>query len=156
MDVRFYLAAGILTAAAASDIRTEKIDNRWILAGIAAGAVLSLAGAWPLGFSRMAAGMLLSAALLLPVFLIQGLGAGDIKLFMLIGWYYGPDTGVVGSAVLYSHGFSHKADRSLYGWSNGLPADSFCSCDSGCILQFCHTAKLFSRIDGTVRLLYAH
>lgn len=75
----------VLLAAVRSDIKKEKISNRLILFGLAAGIGLHLcvpyAGTW----LDTAAGMGLPFVICWLLFRIRALGAGDIKLFMLIG-----------------------------------------------------------------------
>lgn len=71
------------------DLRTDHIRNEWILVGLAAGILSMLRD-----FSWEAAGncvfgMLIPLILLWIPFRMHGIGAGDIKLFMVIGAFFG-------------------------------------------------------------------
>ncbi len=89
----------ILTASSVSDLRKYKISNVWILIGWLSGLAFRF---YEKGISGMGEGIFcvaVSILLLWPLFIIRGLGAGDIKLLSVISCYYGLDfwgeTGVV-------------------------------------------------------------
>lgn len=78
-----------LFLAAVEDLRVQRIPN-WISLG---GALLGLA-LWTRhdGFSGLSAGLLgwaTGVAMLLPVYLARGMGAGDVKLMGMVGAYLG-------------------------------------------------------------------
>lgn len=84
-----------VTAAAYFDLRSRRIPN-WLVAATMGGALtwhVVAGGLWGLWMS--AAGLLVGTAVLLPLFLLRGMGAGDVKLF-----------GAVGAAVTYTHVFT--------------------------------------------------
>lgn len=79
-----------LTAAAVSDLVRRKIPNRLVLAGIAVALMLHL---WlspqrlPLDWlGGMATGFLL----FLPLYVLRGMAAGDVKLIAMVGAFAGP------------------------------------------------------------------
>lgn len=77
----------VLIIAALVDISSYRIPNLWIGIGMAAGMVL-VAGEG--GLPRLAqtlCQMGVIFAVFYPFYLLKGLGAGDIKLFMLVGCY---------------------------------------------------------------------
>ncbi|MDI6874744.1 prepilin peptidase [Candidatus Solincola sp.] len=87
--VKAFLLWVLALSAAYFDFRWRKVPNRLILAGLICGAA---AAAWG-GRSdllRGGAGFLLGTALLLPFFLLGGVGGGDVKSLAIIGLFTGP------------------------------------------------------------------
>lgn len=68
------------------DFRTDKVPNRLILTGYLTGAVLSVHA--PPDLIHFIVSALWPIVLLYPLFLIRGLGAGDIKLFSVLSIFY--------------------------------------------------------------------
>jgi prepilin peptidase CpaA len=72
------------------DIRWRKIPNVWVLAGLVAG----LAGNFWLrglpGLGLSLGGLLLAATIYFPLYLLKGMGAGDVKLMVALGAIVGP------------------------------------------------------------------
>jgi prepilin peptidase CpaA len=101
------LLLALLLAAVATDLRSRRIPNTLVLAGIAL-ALLShaialsgmgqpLAGtSWWAPLAGLAAGL----AALMPLYLLRALGAGDVKLMAMVGAFVGPPT--VLTATLYT------------------------------------------------------
>lgn len=85
MKVEMILTPLLLLAAAGMDLRTEKISNRLIVFGLAAGIGLVLCGSYEGRWYDSLAGALLPVALCWILFRIHAVGAGDIKLFSVIG-----------------------------------------------------------------------
>lgn len=78
-----------VTAAAVSDLWRRKIPNRLVLAGLLAALALhGVSGAphWPLAW---AGGMATGFFLLLPLYLLRGMAAGDVKLIAMVGAFAG-------------------------------------------------------------------
>ncbi len=71
------------------DLRSYKISNHLILTGIITGILFDFYEYGQAGISSWLPGILLPVILLFPLFLIKVLGAGDIKLFSVIGSFYG-------------------------------------------------------------------
>lgn len=78
---------GILILAVCSDVRTEKIRNKLILAGLATGFLIQIyekgISFIPLWFIQIS----IPIFLFYPIFRIGTLGAGDIKLFSVIAGF---------------------------------------------------------------------
>ena len=76
----------ILCIAVWFDLKTDKVPNWLILVGYGAGALFRIGQAAdiPVYLERMA----LPIVILYPLFLIRGLGAGDIKLFSVISIFF--------------------------------------------------------------------
>ena len=83
------LAILVASASAVMDLRSDRIDNLWLLTG----AFLALAAHLTAGRAKSLPDYILGAflpvILLFPLFLIRVLGAGDIKLFSVLGLFMG-------------------------------------------------------------------
>lgn len=78
------------SVAVAMDLCSEKIDNRWILAGWFLGLFRqAFAGLFP-GLGKFLLGAALPLVFLFPLFWFRMLGAGDIKLLSVLGGFLGP------------------------------------------------------------------
>jgi len=102
------LLAVLLAAAVACDLRERRIPNLLILAGMVSGLALHAvatpgAGLFDtpfgaLGLLSSAAGLALGLLLLLPMYALNAMGAGDVKLMAMVGAYLGP-ADVVGAVL---------------------------------------------------------
>ena len=78
---------GVLIYAAYADMRRYKIPNLCILVGMAAGLIMTFVSD---SFMGTAAALVQAAVIFMafyPFYLLGGLGAGDIKLFMVLGCF---------------------------------------------------------------------
>jgi prepilin peptidase CpaA len=103
------LLLGLLAAAVWHDVRARRIPNALVLPGALAG--LALQGALPAGAGLYAtpfgalgvlaglAGMALGLAMLLPMYMLGTMGAGDVKLLSMAGAFLGPQQ-VLGAGLL--------------------------------------------------------
>lgn len=81
----FFAAAGAVWM----DLRMQKVRNWFILAGLAAGFIYHLAAEGLRGMIGFSAGVFCPVLLLGVLFLAGALGAGDIKLFAVLGGIMG-------------------------------------------------------------------
>jgi prepilin peptidase CpaA len=100
------LLAALLLAATFTDLRSRRIPNALVLAGLAAGVAchaLALAiGGAPLAGSEWwspLAGLATGFAVMMPLYLLRATGAGDAKLLAMVGAFIGAPT--VLAAALY-------------------------------------------------------
>ncbi len=99
-DIPVFTSLILLSAAAISDLVSERIPNPWICAGLAAG-VLCRAMAWtPFGWGGFFLGMLIPLLICWIPFCMRAMGAGDVKLLIVLGALNG------GSQILYCIFFS--------------------------------------------------
>jgi prepilin peptidase CpaA len=101
--------AALMLFASWRDLRTRRIPNKLILAGLVVG--LSLQYLIPrgsglfsqdpggLGLVEGCAGTAIGLLMLLPAYAMGAMGAGDVKLMAMVGAFLGP-YGVVGAALL--------------------------------------------------------
>lgn len=75
----------LLFAAVVLDLRTGRIPNRWICAGLAAGMILFLSPMSVLKPGAFFLGFLIPFLIGWIPFRMRAIGAGDIKLFFIIG-----------------------------------------------------------------------
>jgi prepilin peptidase CpaA len=83
---------GLVAAAAGMDLHTRRIPNVLVLIGL----VLALAVQWALhgaaeGIHRWMLGLLTGGGLFFPLYLLRGMGAGDVKLMAAVGAFVGPE-----------------------------------------------------------------
>ncbi|SEB21256.1 A24 family peptidase [Paraburkholderia sartisoli] len=83
---------GLVAVAAGWDLHARRIPNWLVLTALA----LALAVQWHLhgaggGSGRWALGMLTGGGLFFPLYLLRGMGAGDVKLMAAVGAFVGPD-----------------------------------------------------------------
>lgn len=71
------------------DIKTYKIPNALTVTGMAAGIIYRLYGLGPPGLFTAATDLIAGMMILFPLYLIRCLGAGDIKLLMVISTFLG-------------------------------------------------------------------
>lgn len=92
----------LLVIAAVIDARTYRIPNRLTVGGMVFGLAYNAitSAAWIDGLLGAAAGLGVGLLVLLPVYLLRVMGAGDVKLMAMVGAFVGfPD---IFHAVLYS------------------------------------------------------
>lgn len=91
--------AAVLAWASFSDVRSRRIPNAAILCGW--GAALLLNGLLPdgIGLSSSLLGLLAGLVVLMPLYMLRLLGAGDVKLFSVVGAFLGPFN-LVGAGLL--------------------------------------------------------
>jgi prepilin peptidase CpaA len=80
---------GLMGAAMVSDVRTERIPNVLILAGLVLGLALRGLGGWDLLFLSVA-GAAVALLVTVPLFALGAIGGGDAKLFAVVGAFMGP------------------------------------------------------------------
>jgi len=100
--------AAVLGAAAVSDLRSRRIPNALVLAGLAMGFFFQFVapeggGLFARWFGAVGAlkgllGVLMGLAIFLPLYMLRTLGAGDVKLLAMLGAWFGPHP-MVGVAV---------------------------------------------------------
>jgi len=99
MNLLLVTLVTLVIAAAIVDWRTHRIPNELVLIGAVLGvggnAVLPSGGGVVFGVSGMALGL----ALLLPLYLLRAMGAGDVKLMAMVGAWIGP-AGVFSAMLL--------------------------------------------------------
>ena len=89
----------ILSAAVYTDYRQGRIPNWIVVFGIISGLIICFLHGGLGSFLEGLCGMVLPVVLLYPAFMIGGLGAGDVKLFAVVGCYLGIK-GVLNSLIV--------------------------------------------------------
>ncbi|MEG0884092.1 MAG: prepilin peptidase, partial [Janthinobacterium sp.] len=83
----------LLTGAVWHDMRSRRIPNGLVFGGALAALLLHAVltpGAGGLGLPAALGGLALGLALLLPMYMLRALGAGDVKLMAMVGAFIGP------------------------------------------------------------------
>ncbi|CAN7664111.1 prepilin peptidase [Pseudoduganella sp. LjRoot289] len=81
----------LVLQAAVTDLALRKIPNALVLSGLLLALVLrGLAGPLQAMLSSWLAGMLAGFFLFLPLYLLRGMAAGDVKLMAMVGAFVGP------------------------------------------------------------------
>ncbi len=81
----------LLAIAVLMDLKYDRIYNYWIVFGIFLGLVLNISENGRYGAGNSLISMLLSFCVLYPLYKIGGLGAGDVKLFIMTGSFIKAD-----------------------------------------------------------------
>lgn len=84
----------LLVIASVTDIREHLIYNWTTYPGIALGLALRWIEGGNAGFEDAVKGFVICGVLMLPCFVLFGLGGGDVKLFAMIGAFLGFERGV--------------------------------------------------------------
>jgi prepilin peptidase CpaA len=127
MDPGRVVVLGVVVAAAVIDVRTRRIPNVLTFGSAAVALIYAFGTAGLHGLALSAGGWATGIGLFLPMFLLRGMGAGDVKLLGAVGAWLGP-AGVL-YAALYSvlaggvlalivgavHGYLGKALSNLWG-----------------------------------------
>ena len=122
----------LLSAAAWIDMRQHRIPNLISLGGAMAGLLLNT-GLYGLdGLLAGLGGMSLAFLIMLPFYLLRGMGAGDVKLMAAVGAFIGPHQillavgltlgagGIAGLAMLVLHGGIGQAFQRYWFTFRGL------------------------------------
>jgi prepilin peptidase CpaA len=93
---------GLLLLASAFDLARRRIPNRLLAVGLLAALVLHLAAGNPAALlTTYLAGFALGLLMFLPLYLLGGMAAGDVKLMAAVGAFLGP--GMVFQASLATY-----------------------------------------------------
>lgn len=83
----FLILLLILVVAAVMDVLFDKVYNEWILVSIGAGLSYAAWQGGKIGLLGAVISMTIPVIILYPLFMIGGLGAGDIKLLAAVGCF---------------------------------------------------------------------
>lgn len=90
IEVKTLLLLALLAIAAKFDITSRRIPNQLVLAGLIASFILQINFNGFEGFKAWGLGLLVGFGLLLPLYLLHVMGAGDVKLMAMVGSFIGP------------------------------------------------------------------
>ncbi|MBE3027666.1 hypothetical protein GQ37_019955 [Janthinobacterium sp. BJB1] len=93
LTVPAVLLCALLAGAVWHDVRSRRIPNGLVFGGALAALLLHAVltpAAGGLGLPAALAGLALGLALLLPMYMLRALGAGDVKLMAMAGAFLGP------------------------------------------------------------------
>ncbi len=85
----------LLGIAVATDLRSRRIPNLLLLPALSLALMLHAIDAGMAGLVTAASGLALGLAMLMPLYAVGGMGAGDVKLLGVIGSFLGPGGAVV-------------------------------------------------------------
>jgi prepilin peptidase CpaA len=93
----------LLCCAAWHDIRYYRIPNVLVFSGVILGILINtllpqVSGG--LGILTSFAGLAVGLAILLPLYLVRALGAGDVKLMAMVGAFIGPDNMLIATVYI--------------------------------------------------------
>lgn len=99
IEVKIALLLILLVVAGYFDIKSRRIPNQLVLAGLIASFVLQINLNGFDGFKAWGSGLLVGFGLFLPFYLLRAMGAGDVKLMAMVGAFIGP-LYVLGAALV--------------------------------------------------------
>jgi prepilin peptidase CpaA len=127
ITVAQWLGAFAITGAACwFDVRTRRIPNSLTFPAAALGLIVASVVHSGHGTVSSAAGLLLGLALFFPIFVLKGLGAGDVKLMGALGAWLGTSVifgvafytalagGVFATVLIVRHRYGSQAIRNLW------------------------------------------
>ena len=118
-------AFAVAGAACWFDLRTRRIPNWLTFPAAAAGLVAATVAHGGHGTVASAGGFLVGLALFFPLFLLKGLGAGDVKLMGALGAWLGTSVvfgvafytalagGLLALGLIAAHGYGRQAVRNM-------------------------------------------
>ena len=83
LSMLYFLVSG----SAITDLYRKKIFNKWLIAGIFCAVIATFAGWSSEPFLQKTMRAVFTLILLLPVYAMGGLGAGDVKLFTVMAFF---------------------------------------------------------------------
>ncbi|MET0582687.1 MAG: prepilin peptidase [Pseudoxanthomonas sp.] len=89
----------VVVVAAITDLAIRKIPNKLLLAAACAVLALHLLHPTPSGLSSALGGAAIGFALFLPLYVVRGMAAGDVKMMATVGLVLGP-SGTVYACVM--------------------------------------------------------
>ena len=85
----------LLVAAVVTDLRTHRIPNVLLAPALSLAFLLNTLHDGGIGFISAAAGLAVGILMFLPLYVVRGMGAGDVKLLGVVGSFIGPWGAVV-------------------------------------------------------------
>jgi len=119
-------AFAVAAAACWFDVRTRRIPNALTFPAAALGLIVATLAHGGQGAVTSAAGLLVGLTLFFPLFLLGGLGGGDVKLMGALGAWLGTSVmlgvafytslagGVLAIVLIVRHGYAAQAARNLW------------------------------------------
>ncbi len=123
---QWFGAFALAGAACWFDVRTRRIPNWLTFPAAAAGLVAATLAHGGQGTVSSGSGLLVGLALFFPLFVLRGLGAGDVKLMGALGAWLGTSVifgvafyttlagGVLALGLMVAHGYARQAARNLW------------------------------------------
>lgn len=121
-----WMVAMLCVTVIGSDLYARRVPNVVLLSALCLGAVsISLQGGWQ-DWPAALTGMLLALLVFFPVYLRGWMGAGDVKLFAVLGFLFGPWAlgliWLVSVPLLLVHGLVAILGRRLLLWARLQPS----------------------------------
>jgi prepilin peptidase CpaA len=126
VSTQWFGAFALAAAACWFDVRTRRIPNWLTFPAAALGLVAATVAHSGQGTVASAGGLLLGLAIFFPLFVLKGLGAGDVKLMGALGAWLGTSMifgvafytalagGVFALVLIVRHRYAGQAARNLY------------------------------------------
>jgi prepilin peptidase CpaA len=127
MQIQTTVILAVVLVAAVIDVRTHRIPNLLTFGSAAAALPYHAWMGGLAGLGASAGGWMIGVGLFLPLFLLRGMGGGDVKLLGAVGAWLGPTSvlyaglysvlagGVLALVIGGMHGYLGKAFSNLWG-----------------------------------------
>lgn len=127
MNVTAWAAAAVGLIACITDLKARRIPNALTLGAAAAALLFRGLTSGPEALAMAAAGWVIGVLIFLPLFLLRGIGGGDVKLLAALGAWVGPGLvvwvalwaaiagGVLALALSVWRGYTRQAFTNVWG-----------------------------------------